>query len=323
MQRRSFLRAGIAVSGAVLLSGAVGALDPVLARPRVSRSLAQGLRVPWGIAFLPSGRALVSERDTGRVLEVRPRGGYRVAGQVPGVVSTVTQGGENGLLGLALHPDFARNRWVYAYLSTASDNRVVRMRYDDGQLGAPEVVLPGIARSLHHDGGALAFGRDGLLYVSTGDAEHPHRAQDPQSLSGKVLRITDAGGVPAGNPFGNQVWSYGARRQLRAAPGRGARRHGRLPRPLRHLASRRVLPERDRDRARARVGRRVARPVVVVGEARCPAPASQGPPLRPPARPDPWRPPRPGRVAVHHHLRPRRPGSPASRRDDHVYRVVI
>lgn len=211
MQRRTFLRAGIAVPGAVLLSGAVGVLDPVLARPRVSRSLAHGLRVPWGIAFLPSGRALVSERDTGRVLEVRPRGGYRVAGQVPGVVSTVTQGGENGLLGLALHPDFARNRWVYAYLSTASDNRVVRMRYDDGQLGAPEVVLPGIARSLHHNGGALAFGRDGLLYVSTGDAEHPHRAQDRQSLSGKVLRITDTGGVPAGNPFGNRVWSYGHR----------------------------------------------------------------------------------------------------------------
>ena len=211
MERGTLLRAGIALPGAVLLSGAVGALDPVIARPRVTRSLASGLRVPWGIAFLPSGRALVSERDTGRVLAVRPRGGYHVAGRVPGVVSTVSQGGENGLLGLALHPDFARNRWVYAYLSTRSDNRIVRMRYDGGQLGAPHVVLSGIPRSLHHNGGGLAFGPGGLLYVSTGDAEHPHRAQDRHSLSGKVLRVTDTGGVPAGNPFGNRVWSYGHR----------------------------------------------------------------------------------------------------------------
>ena len=171
MERRTLLRAGIALPGAVLLSGAVGALDPVIARPRVTRSLASGLRVPWGIAFLPSGRALVSERDTGRVLAVRPRGGYHVAGRVSGVVSTVSQGGENGLLGLALHPDFARNRWVYAYLSTRSDNRIVRMRYDGGQLGAPHVVLSGIPRSLHHNGGGLAFGPGGLLYVSTGDAD--------------------------------------------------------------------------------------------------------------------------------------------------------
>lgn len=211
MERRTLLRAGIAVPGAVLLSGAVGALEPVVARPRVSRSLAHGLRVPWGIAFLPSGSALVSERDTGRVLVVRKRGGYRVAGQVPGVVSTVGQGGENGLLGLALHPDFVDSRWVYAYLSTASDNRVVRMQYAGGRLGAPHVVLAGIPRSLHHNGGALAFGHDGLLYVSTGDAEHPRRAQNRESLSGKVLRITDTGGVPAGNPFGNHVWSFGHR----------------------------------------------------------------------------------------------------------------
>jgi glucose/arabinose dehydrogenase len=210
MERRSVLRAAVAVPGAVLLSGAVGALDPVVARPRVTRSLAGGLRVPWGIAFLPNGHGLVSERDTGRVLEVSPSGGYRVAGHVPDVVSTVGQGGENGLLGIALHPDFTTNRWVYAYLSTSSDNRVVRMQYVGGRLGVPEVVLSGIPRSLHHNGGGLAFGAS-HLFVSTGDAEHPHRAQNRHSLSGKILRITDTGGVPAGNPFGNRVWSLGHR----------------------------------------------------------------------------------------------------------------
>ncbi len=176
--------------------------------PQVAGEVATGLAVPWGIAFLPDGSALVGERDTGRLL--------RIAGGSPEVVATLDvrsrleEGGETGLLGLALHPDFATNRLLYAYTSTDDDNRIVRMTYD-GALGRPEPVLTGIGTSTHHNGGGLAFGPDGLLYAATGDAEEATSAQDTGSLDGKVLRLTDTGGVPDGNPFGNRTWSYGHR----------------------------------------------------------------------------------------------------------------
>jgi glucose/arabinose dehydrogenase len=126
------------------------------------------------------------------------------------VFSRLDEGGETGLLGLALHPDFATNRLLYAFLSTADDNRIVRMTYDGG-LGDPEPILTGLGTSTHHNGGGLTFGPDGLLYAATGDAEDSAAAQDTASLDGKVLRMTDAGEVPDGNPFGNLVWSYGHR----------------------------------------------------------------------------------------------------------------
>jgi glucose/arabinose dehydrogenase len=138
------------------------------------------------------------------------------------VVSSVGQGGETGLLGLALHPRFRTNHWLYAYLSTGDDNRVVRMQYAGGRLGAPQPVLTGIPRSLHHNGGALAFGPGGLLFVSTGDAERPSSAQDRHSLAGKVLRVTPEGAPAPGNPFGTRVWSYGHRNvEGLAVDGRG------------------------------------------------------------------------------------------------------
>lgn len=180
--------------------------SPAAAGPRITDVLARGLAVPWGIAFLPSGGALVAERDRARIVLVHPHGGYRPIGKVPGVVSTMPLGGEGGLLGLAL-----RGPWLYAYHTTHGDNRVVRMRYRNGALGPPRLVLNGIRRSVDHNGGGLTFGPDGMLYISTGDAERPSDAQDKQSLNGKILRVTPTGGVPAGNPFGNPVWSYGHR----------------------------------------------------------------------------------------------------------------
>ncbi|MEW1841972.1 PQQ-dependent sugar dehydrogenase, partial [Nonomuraea angiospora] len=161
-----------------------------------------GLQVPWGLAFLPDGSALVSERNTGRILQVRP-------GQTPTQVATVSgvsASGESGLLGIA-----ARDGWVYAYFtSTAGDNRLVRF-----QLSAPQtqtVIFSGVPSATIHDGGRLAFGPDGMLYLSTGDAANTGNAQNLNSPAGKILRMTPTGGVPSDNPFaGSRVWSYGHR----------------------------------------------------------------------------------------------------------------
>ena len=131
-------------------------------------------------------------------------------GTVPGVVS----GGESGLHGLALLPT-GDTPMLFAYFGAADDNRVVRMPLDGEpgsfELGEPEVVLDGIPRANTHDGGRLAFGPDGSLYVTTGDAQQRDAAQDPDALGGKILRITADGAPAPGNPRGTRVWSRGRR----------------------------------------------------------------------------------------------------------------
>jgi glucose/arabinose dehydrogenase len=168
-----------------------------------------GIPVPWGIAFLPDRSALVGARDTGDLYRVR-HGGKKVVGHLD-VRSRLDEGGETGLLGLAVDPSFAENRLVYAYVSTDDDNRIVLFSYDGSSLGASQPILTGIATSVHHNGGGLAFGPDGMLYASTGDAEDESTSQDKKSLNGKVLRMTNLGTAPRDNPFGNLVWSYGHR----------------------------------------------------------------------------------------------------------------
>lgn len=210
MDRRTLLKAGLATTaGGLLVPAADGLVEGAEAAPRVQRTLAKNLAVPWGIAFLPNGDALVGERDTGAVFRVSRRGGRRRVGTIP-IGAMHAAGGEGGLLGLALSPRFRRDRWVYAYVSTSSDNRIVRMRYRDGRLGPRRVVLAGIPMAGHHNGGRLAF-HGGLLYASTGDAGNSSLSQDRGSLAGKILRMTPDGRVPQGNPFGNYTWSWGHR----------------------------------------------------------------------------------------------------------------
>ncbi|KOG32560.1 MULTISPECIES: PQQ-dependent sugar dehydrogenase [Streptomyces] len=176
-------------------------------RVTVAGTLAEGLKSPWGVAALPGGDLLVSSRDERTITRVNGRTGAKtVLGEVPGVVP----GGEGGLLGLAV-----RDGWVYAYLTAASDNRIVRMRYggaDGDRLGAPEPVLTGIPKGFVHDGGRIAFGPDGMLYAGTGETGRTGLSQDRSSLGGKILRMTPEGGPAPGNPFpGSVVYSYGHR----------------------------------------------------------------------------------------------------------------
>ncbi|MFF5790033.1 PQQ-dependent sugar dehydrogenase [Streptomyces sp. NPDC012693] len=171
----------------------------------VTGTLTEGLASPWGLAALPGGDLLVSSRDERTITRVDGRTGAKTPlGVVPGVVP----GGEGGLMGLAV-----RDGWVYAYLTAESDNRIVRMRYGDGdRLGAPEPVLTGIPKGVVHNGGRIAFGPDGMLYAGTGETGRTGLAQDRDSLGGKILRMTPEGAPAPGNPSaGSVVYSYGHR----------------------------------------------------------------------------------------------------------------
>ncbi|CAA9449222.1 MAG: FIG01121053: hypothetical protein [uncultured Rubrobacteraceae bacterium] len=175
---------------------------PSSTRVEVS-TLATDLRVPWSFAFLPGGDALVTERDSGRILKVSPSGEARE-------VQTLPEGGagEGGLLGVAVSPEYERDRYVYAYTTTETDNRVVRFRIGD----EPEAVLTGIPVNSYHNGGRIGFGPDGMLYVTTGDAGDTSNSQDRSSLGGKILRVAPDGSVPEDNPFPDSpVYSYGHR----------------------------------------------------------------------------------------------------------------
>jgi glucose/arabinose dehydrogenase len=163
--------------------------------------------VPWGVAFLPDGSALVTLRDEARLLHVREGSDPVVLGTIPGVVPD----GEGGLLGVAVSPDFDRDRRVFVYYTAARDNRVARLTFEDGRASTPEPVLTGIPKAGNHNGGRLAFGPDGFLYVTTGDAGDAEAAQERDALGGKILRVTQDGRAAPGNPFGSRVWSWGHR----------------------------------------------------------------------------------------------------------------
>jgi len=148
-------------------------------------TVATGLEVPWDMAFLPDGSALVTERP-GRVRRLSAEGELdpEPVAEVP-VLAT----GEGGLLGIAADPRFDRNPFVYLYRTTESGNEVARYRYEGGELTEDTVILHGIAASSIHDGGRIRFGPDERLYVSTGDAAQDETAQDPDSLNGKLLAL--------------------------------------------------------------------------------------------------------------------------------------
>lgn len=173
--------------------------------------LAEGLEVPWDVVFLPDGRLLVTERP-GRLRVLDPDGTLHTLA-LP--VADTRAVGEAGLLGLTLHPGFDRNNLLYLYRTYARGsrliNRVERYVLQGTELALDQVIVDDIPGARNHNGGRIAFGPDGYLYIATGDAGEPRLAQDTGSLAGKVLRVTDEGAVPEDNPFGNAVYSYGHR----------------------------------------------------------------------------------------------------------------
>jgi glucose/arabinose dehydrogenase len=200
-----------------------GGGPPILPTPSVTASpdrggptpaavtiLAKGLAVPWAIGFLPDGTALVTERSSRRLLRLGPRTGPDglVVTEVQ-KINDVAPDGEGGLMGLAVSPTYDKDQLVFLYYTTATDNRVVKLK-----LGQPPTpVLTGIPRGASvHNGGRIAFGPDGFLYIGTGDGSVANRSQDLRSLGGKILRITADGKPAPGNPFPNSpVYSLGHR----------------------------------------------------------------------------------------------------------------
>jgi glucose/arabinose dehydrogenase len=167
--------------------------------------VATGLRMPWGLAVLPDNTALVGERASGRILQVQPqRAPVKQVMKITGIDSA----GDGGLLDLAVSPAYREDGLIFAYLTTKTDNRVVRFELG----GKVTPVLVGIPHGKTGNGGRLAFGPDGLLYVGTGDAGKPAQAADVRTLAGKVLRITTFGRPAPGNPTpASPVFSRGHR----------------------------------------------------------------------------------------------------------------
>ncbi|MGW0817751.1 PQQ-dependent sugar dehydrogenase [Streptomyces viridiviolaceus] len=187
---------------------------PAKGSVKVVRTVATGLKSPWGLAPLPDGDLLVSSRDEGTITRVGDRTGRKTElGEVPGV----SPAGEGGLLGIALSPDYASDHMIYAYFTSASDNRIVRMLHDakkpsGEQLGAPDTIFKGIPKGVIHNGGRIAFGPDKMLYAGTGESGDTGLSQDRDSLGGKILRLTPEGEPAPGNPFPDSpVYTYGHR----------------------------------------------------------------------------------------------------------------
>ena len=186
--------------------GAAGSIEP--------QPLLDGLAFPTNMAVLPDGAFVFAEKETGSVRIVTPDGELI---DRPLTTVAVSPGAERGLLGIAVHPDFEREPWIYLYLSDPADglNRLVRVRTDGAvATGDPETLLVGLSAAAgYHNGGDLVFAPDGTLFVALGEAHEPERAQDRDDIGGKILRLEADGDVPPDNPFGrgNPAWSVGHR----------------------------------------------------------------------------------------------------------------
>jgi glucose/arabinose dehydrogenase len=176
------------------------------------RTIAQNLDVPWAIDIADDGRIFFTEKP-GRIRIVHANG--TLASEL--VVNIRAEDtGEAGLLGLALHPNFAQNHLMYIYHTYAKDgklyNKILMLTERDNKVVDSKIILDSIPASDSNNGGRIKFGPDGKLYISTGDSETPEFSQNTKSLAGKMLRINDDGTIPDDNPLiDSPVYSYGHR----------------------------------------------------------------------------------------------------------------
>ena len=170
--------------------------------PRATE-IASDLAAPWGLIPLKDRSFLIAERDEGKIVRVENGSASQVR-----TIDEVDPGGEGGLLGLAITKD---EKTVFAYYTAANDNRIVSMSWDGRELGAPKVILRGIPKGFIHNGGRMVVGPDDYLYVGTGESGTGRLSQDKDSLGGKILRLRLDGRPAPGNPFDNEVFSYGHR----------------------------------------------------------------------------------------------------------------
>jgi glucose/arabinose dehydrogenase len=208
----------VTLAGGTLLAGAIAIMSAargssVSQQPEgfTATVVTTGLDTPWDLVWGPDNMIWVSERG-GRISRIDPASGRRAtAGDVGGV----NESGEGGLMGIALHPDFARESWLYAMHTYSSQNgtrnRLVRLRWNGTALGQQEVLIDNIPGAGIHNGARVVVGRDRLLYITTGDAGNASDAQDSTSLGGKILRLDLDGRIPDGNPMRTPVWSWGHR----------------------------------------------------------------------------------------------------------------
>lgn len=174
---------------------------------------ADSLTIPWSLAFLPNGDALVAQRP-GSIVRI-PSGSkeHMAYMDVPGVVHEV----DAGLMGMALHPEFKSNSWIYVMHTYRNEkneitSKVVRLKHTGETAAIDRVILDNIPAYAIHLGGRIAFGPDGMLYIGTGDMSQPFLGQDKSSLASKILRVTPEGKIPSDNPFENSpVYSIGHR----------------------------------------------------------------------------------------------------------------
>lgn len=168
-----------------------------------SQILVTGLNTPWSIDFLPNETLIFTERGG----KVNLLDGEKVI--TVGNISVKAEG-ESGLLGIAVDPEFDKNKYIYLYYTAQDSNRISRFVLNQ-KLENETILLEGIPSAQIHNGGRLKFGPDGKLYATTGEAGQKPLAQDINSLAGKILRLNKDGSVPPDNPFKNYVWSYGHR----------------------------------------------------------------------------------------------------------------